>query len=360
MAITVSTTVASAYETVKPFEPPWASWAEHLPPQIQQYITRNSEVVDWLNSPEGGPTWPLSNWVKAAAYIVYYAPMKHVTPTPQRVVQAAEGSSLILPHKPNGIPDWGRVRWGPISESRFAQAVEHDPLNHGGVQVTNVFKAAVRIAYWVASFINGSNFGTPIKLSDGRVAVAGDPYQGIVTFKEFTPLEVLEHPYGTVINGHFYRGWNCAAHAVLAAALMRAMMIPVMVVWGEAFYRGNYVGDHAWVAFYNESGRWVNVDPTGDPYAHRYAELEFTRVMLVPDSRNLNEYYKLVDVEYLTHRYQGYALNNNAASVYQIRYAWKSNIYYEYPAIYLPLILAALSLVLPIRKAAGQVGARQR
>ncbi len=338
VAITVSTTVASAYETVKPFEPSWASWAEHLPPQIQQYITRDSEVVDWIYSPENGPTWPVSNWVKAAAYIIYYAPMEHVTPTPQRVIQAAEGPNLILPHKPNGIPDWGNIKWGTISESRFAQEVEHDPLNHGGVQVTDVFKAAVRIAYWVASFIQGWNFGTPVTVRGETYCVGtyGHDTNFTVTFKQFTPLEVMENPYKywPQINGV---GWNCAAHAVLAVALMRAAMIPAMIVFGKAYKNGTFLGYHCWVAFYNRSKKWVHVDPTGSA-GGSYAETDFCRVLTIPNPRNPVEYKEFVDVEYAMHKFKGYYLSKVQEPISNIKTSWIEYVKYRERFPVLPFI----------------------
>jgi hypothetical protein len=333
--VVITTSIVATIPT-SAFLPSWASWAEHLPPQIQQYITRDSEVVDWIYSPENGPTWPLSNWVKAAAYIIYYAPMEHVTPTPQRVVQAAEGSNLVLPHKPSGIPDWGKVKWGTISESRFAQAVEHDHLNNGGVQVTNVFKAAVRIAYWVASFIPECEFGTPInvpaKNGGYKRLVLGGTHEGTVLFTQFTPLEVLENPDKSWPFGG--RGWNCAAHAALAVALMRAAMIPAMMVAGYAFDPVmEKVAGHAWVAFYNTSGKWVYVDPTGDA-GQWYAETGLVRFLPIPKNglRNPVEYRDLIDVEYITSHYPQpyinapYYINNSFTSVKSIESAWQGNI----------------------------------
>ncbi len=333
LPLLIVTTTAAATLPASAFTPPWASWAEHLPPQIQQYITRNSEVVDWLYSPEGGPTWPLSNWVKAAAYIIYYAPMKGIRPTPQKVVQAAEGSNLILPRKPNGIPDWGHIKWSKtMTEAQFAQAVEHDPLNHGGVQVTNVFKAAVRIAYWVASFIPGCNFGTPVNIGGTSLSLGGGSGQGVVLFTQFTPLEVLENPDKSWPFGG--RGWNCAAHAALAVALMRAAMIPAMMVAGYAFDPVmEKVAGHAWVAFYNTSGKWVYVDPTGDA-GQWYAETGLVRFLPIPKNglRNPVEYRDLIDVEYITSHYPQpyinapYYINNSFTSVKSIESAWQGNI----------------------------------
>ena len=219
-----------------------------------------------------------------------------------------------------------------MTEAQFAQAVEHDPLNHGGVQVTNVFKAAVRIAYWVASFIPGCNFGTPVNIGGTSLSLGGGSGQGVVLFTQFTPLEVLENPDKSWPFGG--RGWNCAAHAALAVALMRAAMIPAIMVAGYAFDPVmEKVAGHAWVAFYNTSGKWVYVDPTGDA-GQWYAETGLVRFLPIPKNglRNPVEYRDLIDVEYITSHYPQpyinapYYINNSFTSVKSIESAWQGNI----------------------------------
>ncbi|MEO2241640.1 MAG: transglutaminase-like domain-containing protein [Euryarchaeota archaeon] len=262
--------------------PPWADWVVGLPDDVKKYVTRDSEVVDWVSS------WPLSNWVRAAKYIIYYAPKYNEDPTPERVVQVAEGRFPLPDCVESHIPKWREVDWSQehrYTERDFANDVKVD---NPGVAETELFKAAVRIAYWVASKIEAKDEPTPIEPGG----------QGL-PFSAFTPLDVLKN---------HSRGWNCAGHAVLAAALMRAATIPVRVVAKPG---------HAWVAFYNQDGRWVQVDPTGD-VGHPLAYMQ--RYHFRPRSW---EEVPIKDLkEYVCSKFSGYHINDGRVSIEDIKREW--------------------------------------
>ncbi|WP_456484279.1 transglutaminase-like domain-containing protein [Methanopyrus kandleri] len=278
--------------------PPWAGWVANQPDYIKKYVTRNSEVVDWLHS-SNGPTWPLSNWVKAVKYIVYVAPERKEDPTPLKVVQVAE-SPNTLDCSTKDVPYWGEVTWGKVSERDFANAVQ---AMNGGTLESQLFKAAVRIAYWMASKIPTRDYSTP----------------GDMDWTEFTPLQVLKE---------YWRGWNCAGHAVLAVALMRAAMIPAKVVGGLLAGEG-----HAWVAFYNQDFRWVHVDPTGDA-GNSYMQLYLAPRVIIDD-----------DVE----AHSGYYCDDNATTIDDIEREW-------IPVAPI-VVVAALMIVLMLAARRGGISA---
>jgi hypothetical protein len=93
---------------------------------------------------------------------------------------------------------------------------------------------AVRVAYWVASWI---------------------------PFKWYYNSRSGGHP--EVVLKEWWHGWNCGDHAVLAAALMRALGIPVKIVLGKLWTHGHGWVGHYWLKFYAKPGTWVDIDPNG-------------------------------------------------------------------------------------------------
>jgi len=242
--------IGGASDLFHPGGPPWFNWVEDHP-QAAEWVTTNSESVNWTPNYE--------NWVRAAKFILYVFPVEHPT-RDVTYVQAchevydvwAGATSLfdLYSQDTMTLPNFGRVNWssnGDVSEGTFYEWVKTGrqwgkPYSCDWKPCADdeMIKAAVRIAYWVASWV---------------------PYGWYDNYRNGGhPENVLKYPW---------MGWNCCDHAALAVALMRAAGIPARPVLG-----GPGGNDHAWVEVYDINGNWVPVDPTGNAGA-RYCRPYF-------------------------------------------------------------------------------------
>ncbi|WP_457619553.1 transglutaminase-like domain-containing protein [Methanopyrus sp.] len=264
----VVTAVLAGAASAETYTPPWFSWVESLPWDVKKYAVMESNIVNL-------DYWGLPKWVRAAKYIVYVAPKYNLPADPDTVYRVGEGSQIFpksrkireyidwgarakvyvyeeryyvnvggregdLSCPVDSVPKWGRLKWrdvrGAVPESVFANWVLNMSLNRGKpIEQDDLFKAAVRVAYWVASWI---------------------PFEYYYDFRSGG------HP--ELVLREWRRKWNCGDHAVLAAALMRALGIPVKIVLGKLWVPeyGRWVG-HYWLQFYAKPGTWVDIDPNG-------------------------------------------------------------------------------------------------
>jgi hypothetical protein len=102
----------------------------------------------------------------------------------------------------------------------------------------------------------------------GRTKDAGEAARRIEAFvAEYIDEKDLSVGYASAFEVAESRQGDCTEHAVLAAAMCRAMGIPAQVVTGIAYvedWRGlQGFGGHAWVQVYigRKTGKWVGIDP---------------------------------------------------------------------------------------------------
>ncbi|WP_457614337.1 transglutaminase-like domain-containing protein [Methanopyrus sp.] len=242
LALAVVVTAVTPAVAAEQGVPPWFDWVKSNPEAVK-WVTTNSSVVNWTPHCE--------NWVCAAKYILYVFPKKHPTRNVdyreacREVYDAWCGSNAALDELKKTdvktLPMFGRVNWSTngVTEGTFYEWVKSGrqygqryACDWKPWRDSELMRAAIRIAYWVASWI---------------------PYRYYCGYLNGgKPEAILENPDKD-------GGWNCCDHAALAVALMRAAGIPAKPVLG-----GPSGNDHTWVEVYNVDGNWVPVDPTGN------------------------------------------------------------------------------------------------
>ena len=216
----------------------------------REFALGKNDVFEMIDKMFVKTPTPLGNADAAAAITYTLSPIDGaelvIPSTDNQQLEQAEDGKLILTVKPVGMPVGGTYPYRGEDEAiiealkpnRYLQSDHEDIIKLarkavGGTK--DAGEAARRIEAFVADYIDNKD------LSVGYASA----------------VEVVRSRQG-----------DCSEHAVLAAAMCRAVGIPAQMVTGIAYvddWSGlQGFGGHAWVQVYigRGKGRWVGLDPT--------------------------------------------------------------------------------------------------
>jgi hypothetical protein len=175
------------------------------------------------------------------------------------------GAALIIPSSDNQT-----VR--RMQDGRIAVRVEVVSAEGGSAFPYKGSEAEALKALKPTQYVQ-SDAAQIVSLAKRAVAGAKDAAEAVKQIESFVAGYITEKDlsvgYASAVEVAASKQGDCSEHAVLAAALCRAVGIPARVATGVAYSEGflgqeNIFGAHAWTEAY-VGGKWVGLDATRSP-----------------------------------------------------------------------------------------------
>ncbi len=215
----------------------------------KEFALGENDVFEMIDKMFVKSPTPLGNADSASAITYTLSPIDGteliISSTDNQQLEQAENGKLILTVKPVGMPVGGTFPYRGDDEAIIEAMKPNRYLQSDHEEIIKLARKAV-----------------------GRTKDAGVAARRIEAFvADFIEEKDLSVGYASAVEVARSKQGDCSEHAVLTAAMCRAVGIPAQMVTGIAYvddWSGlQGFGGHAWVQVYigRKTGKWVGLDP---------------------------------------------------------------------------------------------------